>query len=367
MTNALHHLLLGGSFLLLLSGCRPPPPPVAQRQVAQLHAEVETSPARRDQLPAMASQTFHQLGETLADLDGLKPGSDLNKLNRTASSIRLQVARNTFRLVDLAHHYSERTDGAYDLTSVPLEHLWGMRGAEPPAVEPEPELIAGVLQGIGFEHVELFDQGAVAYTTVGTQVGLDLIGQAYAVDLAILELRRLTYADARVQLAGAHRVLGRQDAQQPWRIDVPHPFLTNASIGTVRLSTPHPALVVLRLRENELTIGTNTYGHFINPNTGRPASGTALSAVLAPSATMASALAQALIVAGAEQAETLLARFPKCEALVIPDRQPAEVWRSGGFAQRLELDPDLGWSVIPLNATAQDSSTAAAEPATPAP
>ncbi len=370
MTKLTHHLgrfAIVLTLLLVTHGCRPPPPRVMESRVAGKKAAVEVSTTRKDQLGPIASQTFHSMSETMADLDALRPGSDLNKLNRTASSIRLQVSRNTFRLVDLAHHYSERTDGAYDLTSAPLDNLWGLRGAEVPGEEPVEELIAGVLQGIGHAHVELFDQGAVAYTSSGTQIGLDLIGQAYAVDLAVLELRRLTYTDVRVQLAGAQRVLGQQDRNQPWQVVLPNPFAADTNAGTVQLSAPHPALVVVQLRDEVVTIGTNTYGHIINPQTGRPATGTALAAVLAPSATMASALAQALIVVGTERADELLARFPKCEALILPDHQPVEVWRTEGFARQLNLHPDLGWSVIPLAAAVSPPRDDATAPASPAP
>lgn len=369
MTDPIHQRRRWAAILLVLAagGCRPPPSPVVESLVDRKPAAVEVAPdlmKRRDEIAGLA---LAHMTETIADLDPGRAGSDLNKLNRVAHSVRLQVSRNTFRLIDLAHHYSERTGGAFDLTAAPLESLWGLRGGPAPVEEPPPELIEGVRQGVGRQHLEIFDQGAVAYTSAGTQIGLDLIGQAYAVDLAILELRRREFSRVRVQLGGAQRALGPYRENHPWMAALTHPFQTGTNLGTVALAPPHPALVVVRLNEHTIQIGTNTYGHILDPRTGQPAHGTALAAVLGPSATMAHALAQALVVVGVEQAPGLLAQFPKCEALLVPDGPAPELWRTAGFAARLNLDPALTWPVVELANTASAAGSAAPAPAVPAP
>ena len=369
MIDSIHQRRRWAVLLLVLAagGCRPPPAPVVESLVDRKPAAVEVVPdlmKRRDEIAGLA---LAHMTETISDLDPDRAGSDLNKLNRVAHSVRLQVSRNTFRLIDLAHHYSERTGGAFDLTAAPLENLWGLPDGPAPVEEPPPELIEGVRQGVGRQHVEIFDQGAIAYTSAGTQIGLDLIGQAYAVDLAILELRRREFSQIRVQLGNAQRALGPYRSGQPWTAALAHPFLAGTNLGSVVLAPPHPALVVVRLHEHTIRIGTNTYGHILDPRTGRPAQGTALAAVLGPSATMAHALAQALVVVGVEHAPGLLAQFPKCEALLVPDNAASELWRTAGFAARLNLDPALNWTVVELANTASGAASAAPAPAAPVP
>ena len=366
MTNRFHvHALMFG---LLAAGCAPPPPARVDTQVQGQPAEVEINPDQRDRLPEVAGLAMGVMTKSLRMLDPDQPGSDLNKLNRVAHSVRLQISRDSFRLVDLAHHYSIRTDGAYDPTALPLERLWGLPRGLVPDQEPDPELIAATLPSVGSKRLEIFDQGAVAFTTPGTLVGLHLIGQAYAADLAVLDLRRRGFSDVRVRLGPTQRVLGRAAPGQTWQVPVTSPFATNTTLGTVRLAAPHPALVVLPLRAHTVTIGSNTYGHIINPLTGRPAEGTALAAVLGPSATMAHALAQALVVRGTEHAAALLERFPKCEVMVVPDRQPVELWCSDGFAAQLSLSTNTALTIIPLpRGSVSPEDAAPAELAAPAP
>lgn len=353
---------------LVLAGCAPPPPARQEAQVQGYAAEVEVGPDQRERLSELTGLVVGGMTKTLQALDPDRPGSDVHKLNQVAHSVRLQVSRDTFRLLDLAHHYSVRTDGAYDPSALPLEKLWGLPRGLVPETEPDPELIAGTRPSVGHQRLEIFDQGAVAFTTPGTLVGLHLIGLAYATDLAVVDLRRRGVTDLRLRLDNTHRILGQAAPGQSWRVPVEHPFAAGDTLGTVRLATPHPALVVLPLRAHTVTIGSNTYGHILNPRSGRPAEGTALAAVLGPSATMAHALAHALVVRGTEQAADLLERFPKCEAMVVPDRQPIELWCSDGFAAQLSLSTNAALTIIPLpRGPVSPEDAAPAEPAAPAP
>lgn len=341
MTNRLPMVLTSGALALLaLAGCRPPPVTATESRIMNLAARVEVSPQALPQLGAVSGLAVALMTETLSDLDPTRPGSDINKLNRVAQTVRLQVSRSTFRLIDLAHYYGELTDGAFDMTTAPLENVWGLDGSQPEEI-PSDELIAGVRAGVGHHAVQIFDQGAVAFTQPETQIGFRLLGPAYAVDIAILDLRRRGYGNLSVQLGPVHRVLGSPTPDLPWRAELPHPTETSTALGSIRLDGTKTALVVNRRHDPVIQIGTNTIGTVIDPRTGKPAEGTHLVAVLAPSATMAQALAQALMVVGVDQAPALLAHFPKCEALLVPDQAALEIWRTDGFAERLALGTNV--------------------------
>lgn len=349
--------------VLALAGCRRPPVTSTETLVKDLPARVEVGVASAPQLGAVSGLAVALMTDTLADLDPTRPGSDINKLNRVAQTVRLQVSRTTFRLIDLAHYYGELTEGAYDMTTAPLENLWGLDGRQPEE-EPSDELIAGVRAGGGQDAVQIFDQGAVAFTERGTQIGFRLLGPAYAVDIAVLDLRRRGYGNLSVKLGPVQRVLGSPTPGQSWRAVVPHPTEAAAEVGSVRLDGNKTTLVVNRRYDADARIGTNRIANVIDPHTGRPATGTALVAVLAPSATMAQALAQALMVVGLERAPTLLARFPKCEALLVPDKDTLEIWPTDGFAERLTLSTNL---VATRHDLVVDQVIQADEPAATAP
>jgi len=69
----------------------------------------------------------------------------------------------------------------------------------------------------------------------------------------------------------------------------------------------------------------------IDPRTGTPTQGTRLAAVAGPLTVKAYALAEALLVLGVEEGGDILAQFPGHEVLVIPNRDPLEIWLTPGF------------------------------------
>lgn len=360
-------LLCAALLLAALAGCRPAPPPVMESTVANHAVRVEVGAAVDNQLPQVAGAAIALMTETLSDLDATRAGSDLHKLNRVASSVRLQVARETFRLIDLAHHYGALTGGAFDMTAAPLEEVWGLgAGGVTPEEEPADTLLEGIRAGVGHDHVQISDQGAVAFTAPNTKIGFRLLAPAYALDLAVLDLRRRGFSSVSVQLGGVRRVLGMRSPAEAWSADLPHPYTVGDTIGQVSLGDSKSALAVVRLYERTMRFGERTYGHILDPRSGRPAEGTVLAAVLAPSATMAQALAQALLVLGVEGAPEVLRDFPKCEALIMPDQRPEAIWATPGFAARLVARPALASRVSVLEVPVLSPVEPAEEPA-PAP
>lgn len=283
----------------------------------------------------------------IATSDTLDPrgsGSDIAKINRVANMVRLQVSYNTFRIIDLAHHYGELTGGAFDITAAPLEALWGF-GAKPPEEAPPEEIIEAARLGVGSDKLQIFDQGSVALTTPLTRLGLGDMIQAYGVDLAILEMRRQHVPGALLHWGRSHRALGNAAAGHPWTALVPHPFEEGRNLGEVLLLPPGAALVVVCLYDRSVTLEGTRYGHVIDPRTGRPARGTALAAVSGPTATQAHALARALVVLGIEEGSSILQDFDRCEALVVPDRKPLEAWMTPGLASRFTADASAGVAI----------------------
>jgi len=300
---------------------------------------------------AIAQAHPHQLGlavglaqvtlsNTLHELDAERPDSDLSKLNRVASTVRLQVSQNTFRVIDLAIHYAGLTGGAFDITAAPLHDAWGFGVVPAPDAPPSPELLEASRKGVGAENVQLFDQGSIAYTTPMTRLALGDLAPAYAVDLAIVEMRRRGIGGALLAYGPAVRALGESAPERPWYTDLEHPFLATQSLGRVDLRGG-AALVAINLYDQTVTLGGRTFGHILDPRSGQPVEDTVLVAVRGPTATKAYALAYALAVLGVQDGAGILAEFPRYEALAVPNRAPLQVWQTRGFAAHFRPSPGL--------------------------
>ena len=328
------------------AACHPAPPQPVERtiklkdQIAVIRVASSDAPYWQTVYESTA-RTMKRVDDALGTQS---PNSDISRLNRVGSDARIQISHDTFRLLDIAQHYSELSGGAFDFTVAPLAYLWGFEGGPLPTNAPSQDMLQVALTGIGVRNLALFENGAAALTRAQAKVSVDSLADAYAADMALVEARDKAVANAFVQIGRSARALGASDAGDPWQMPLADPFQTNGTLGRLLLDG-RIAMSQALLREKTVTIGGKIYGHIIDPRTGSPAEGTALAAASGPSATKCSVLAQALIVAGVGGAPQVLARFSKCEALLVPDRKPLEIWMTHGFAPHVKLNPELQGAV----------------------
>lgn len=330
---------LAAALAVAAAGCSARGPHVREFTVDNASGRIEVASAERDRLAAAAGLARATVNKTLASLDPERYASDIAKLNRVGGTVRLQVSYNTFRLIDLARHYCGLTGGAYDFTLSPLEEIWGFRGLAP-AEPPSDELIEAARAGVGWKHVEVQGQGAVALTTPTTRIDVGTLALSYAVDLSILDLRRRSQPNVLLRVGNSLRCLGEAEPGQSWTAAIPHPFNAATNLGTVSLDGPS-AMVLVQPGASVIRIGNRTYPRIIDPRSGRPAEGTALVAARGPTATQAHVLAYALAVLGLEEGVRILPNFERYDVLLVPDRRPLEVWATQGFADRFRVEPSL--------------------------
>jgi hypothetical protein len=89
-----------------------------------------------------------------------------------------------------------------------------------------------------------------------------------------------------------------------------------------------------------ITIEGERVSRLIDPRTGALAKGTALTAVMGPTATESFALSEALFVSGLESMPALNKAFPRYHLLIIPDTEPLEIWISRDAAPFFRPSPE---------------------------
>jgi len=274
-------------------------------------------------------------------VDPYDPNSEVAKINRVAVSMRTPVSSDLQRLLMLALDYGERSKGALDITVEPLLQLWGFGGSPLPEKELSPELLKTALEGIGNRQVELHDDGTLEFKSPLTRLSLASIAKGYAVDLSIIGMRERGVQNVLLNLgARTLRCLGTDSRGEPWRVPIQNPSRLSEELGKVRIQAGR-GFALSRLYENYVTIDGKRYGHVVDPRTGRPAEGVLCAAVLAPTATEADALSTALIALGLQESRPVLALFPRCEALLIPDTPDLQIWVTPGFASEFEPAPAI--------------------------
>lgn len=263
--------------------------------------------------------TALDLVEKLEDqLTVYRTESEVQAINRLAAARPVRVEPRLFGLFQLARRLYDETDGALDITSGPLSDTWGFsrrRGRIPDPVE-----IAAALLRVGMSDVVLDPASqTIAFQRPDITVNFNSIGKGYALD-RMAELLDLAAVGNYLLHGGRSSVLARGDhpgepAGSGWSIGLRHPLRTAERLAEFRLrdqalSTSGSGTQFFRRRGR-------TYGHILNPRTGRPVEGIFSATVIAPTAAEADALSTAFYVMGPEKTADYCATRPELAAVIV--------------------------------------------------
>ena len=250
--------------------------------------------------------TFERMASLSTVLSRHDPASELARLNREG---RLDTASPALRAVlALAGTISRATDGAFDVTVLPLLALYGRDHL--PGTE-EIEAARALVDHRGIEQ-----QGSgLALARSGMGLTLDGIAKGYIVDEAVATLRRAGFASVYVEAGGDLMVTGAKPDATPWRIGIRQPRTDSGPLPV--LSTSANLAVATSGDYFQAFTDDFRHHHILDPRTGMSPPELASATVTAPSAALADGLATAAMVLGPEGAKTALARFPGCEGLFV--------------------------------------------------
>jgi thiamine biosynthesis lipoprotein len=107
--------------------------------------------------------------------------SEVSRLNQTAHLRDIEVEPRLFALLVRAAEIHRETEGAYDITSVPLSKAWGFYrrdGNIPPAAE-----LDDAMQRVGMHNIEFTPgKNSIRFRRLGVEINLGSIGKGYALD-----------------------------------------------------------------------------------------------------------------------------------------------------------------------------------------
>ncbi len=296
---------------------------------------------------AGAEDAVRECTDRLQDLDRIfdadDPAAPLAKLRASAGDGEwIKLPPELWHVLSVSQLYSERTEGAWDVTIAPLSSLWRKALAE--GAPPAPEEIHRARGKTNWRNLELRESDKSARLTE-PGMGLDLGGVRKG--LALDECRRIFEAHHVQGLIdfgeSSIAVVGGKADGAPFRIALRHP----------RQEAP-ARLGVLGLKDSALSVSGDyehyflwegvRYHHILDPHTGHPAqSGVTSVSVLVPGAEpdaglTADILSTALFVTGPERGLALLDALPlRAEAAFSDEREIIAC--SHGWTEQLKGSP----------------------------
>jgi thiamine biosynthesis lipoprotein len=264
------------------------------------------------------------IDERLAEINGsmstYESDSEISRFNAIADvNETFRPSEDFFRVMETAQHLYRITGGAWDGTVHPLVNLWGFGASRHEDRIPAPEEITKLLGSVGFERIEITEDGLLRKKHPEVTLDLASIAKGYAVDEVADMLRRRGFAHFIVEIGGEVYAAGLRQDGSSWKVGINHPQ-KNAPPEqlhkTVRLSGA--ALATSGDYRNYFEADGKTYSHIIDPRTGYPVdNGTVSASVLADRCVFADGLATALVVMGPERGLRLVNQLADVEALIV--------------------------------------------------
>jgi thiamine biosynthesis lipoprotein len=271
--------------------------------------------------PAQGNAAIEAVMAEMRRIDELmshyKPESQLSQINARAAAGPVPVDPELFDLIKLSTHFSDITEGAFDITYASVGYLYNY----PLHEHPTEEQIKAALPAVNWRYLVLdAEHHTVRFAHPGMRIDLGGIGKGYAVDRGIAILKARGIANAIVTAGGDSRLLGDHRGR-PWLVSIAHP------------DEPHnPDKVVTRIPLSDAAISTSgdyeryfdengvRYHHIIDPHTGHSASKVRSATIIGPTATQTDGLSKTAFVLGAQKALALINRMPDFDAVfVTPD------------------------------------------------
>jgi len=243
-----------------------------------------------------------------------KPESQLSQINARGGQEPVQVDAELFDLIKLSTHYSEITEGAFDITYASVGHLYDY----PHHIHPTEEQIKAALPGVNWRNMLLDPvHHTVKFEHPGMRIDLGGIGKGYAVDRGITILQGMGFKHALVTAGGDSRIIGDR-LGRPWVVGIRNPDDKNKVV--TRIPLVDSAMSTSGDYERFFDENGIRYHHIIDPRTGHSASKVRSATILGPTATQTDGMSKTAFVLGPEKALEIINRMPEYDAVfVTPD------------------------------------------------
>lgn len=212
--------------------------------------------------------SFQRLKEIEDKMTINAPGSEVDAVNNAAGNEYVKVSEDTFYVIKEGKHYSELSNGFFDISVGPLVRLWNI-GTDNARV-PTQEEINEKLTIVEYDDI-LLDEGNKSIMLKNKNMVIDLggIAKGYAADEVKRILKGYGVENAIINLGGNVLTMGENPEGRPWRIGIQNPDASRGdSIGAIQLRDK--TIVTSGIYERFFTEGNKHYHHMLNPFDGYP-------------------------------------------------------------------------------------------------
>ncbi len=302
----------GAAGALWQFGLRPESRHIVRRSVPMMGTVLNLTVigADRDSAEAAVDATLARMHGAEEILSRFDPASEVARLNRIG--VVENASGDLIKVVNLAETISQKTNGAFDITVLPLLTLHQQFKNKNNLLSLNKVRAAAKL----VDYRQLTITGStITLAAEGMGITLDGIGKGYVVDKGVAVLKKHGFANVFVEAGGDLMAAGTKETDRPWRVGIRNPRPGSAT----RLVAVNAADRAIATSGDYLQYFQDDFSqhHIINPATGFSPPELASSSVMAPSVALADGLATASMVLGVNKSLALLESWPGCEGFFI--------------------------------------------------
>jgi len=293
------------------------------------------------QEPENWQQHVEQAFEKMRQIEDLatsfNDSSDVGQINLNAGQKGISVHKYVLELLKQARQVAETSEGAFDVSILPLLDLWNFKSSNP-RVPTEAEVLEK-RKLVDFRKIVIKDD-KVFLPEANMGIDLGAIAKGYAVDRAVEVFEEYDYKDFMVEAGGDLRAVAGELTQGQRTIWVRHPRKIAGFFAKIKMD--EAAVASSGDYERYFEVNGKRFHHILNPETGYPASPVVSVTIFSETTALADAYATAVFVLGPEKGLDFIERLPETEGLIVYHKEiDSDLildWKvSKGIAEDLEI------------------------------
>jgi len=193
--------------------------------------------------------------------------SDVYRMNnRAAGQNRFTPDPSVLAVIQKGLEYSEKTDGAFDITVEPESSLWDFK-AETPEL-PDKAALENAVKKVGYRNVRI-EGNDVVFLNDDVQIDPGAVAKGYIADRLKEYLLEKGVKSAVINLGGNVLCVGRKPDGNPFTIGIMKPY-SDHSETVKNLKIDDLSVVSSGVYERHFEKDGVNYHHILDPKTGMP-------------------------------------------------------------------------------------------------
>ncbi len=240
--------------------------------------------------------------------------SETSLVNKNAGIQPVKVSDEFFKLVEKAIHYSEISNGSFDITYAVLEKVWRFDGTM--QYLPLHSEVEALLPKINYKKI-ILDKAkrTVFLKEKGMRISFSAMAKGYAIDRVKELLISKEVTGGMINASGDVTSWGRKVGGKKWVLGVRDTSVEEKPVVWYPLLESSASYA--GMHDKYIAINNLKYSYIINPKTGYPVDEVKKVIVFSKTAELSDAYATMLFVLGKERGIALINETPETEAMLV--------------------------------------------------